>query len=281
MVWVLFFLLLCKGTLIGAPLEPAEMLLTRMIASLGPAKGVAVTQRWVRYGSFPGTPDTPFTVSVSLKFPDTIRSETVRSETVKSEWASPDGKRMGVINGRRREVFGADPSSHGDAWDATMTAWLPLAFRSGSLLAWHLQSRGVDLTVTSLGRLDDTLVIIIGARYPDDTIPQLWLNKSTYRPVRWLCRFDDAVFFDVRYGPWHQRETVWFPMDIAVTAPDGIRMSGTMDTIVVNPSFPDDFFDVDQLRRRRVSAGSDPLHGRDSNSEVKAIIDRFSRLYRP
>ena len=49
-----------------------------------------------------------------------------------------------------------------------------------------LQSLGVDTKVVALGRLDGRPAYIIGARIWEGNKPQVWLDKETILPVRWI-----------------------------------------------------------------------------------------------
>jgi hypothetical protein len=71
--------------------------------------------------------------------------------------------------------------------DLTATLFVPQG-RDLEDIAAHvlatLKAVGVDTSVVSFGRQDDTLAYIIGARSSEPDRPQVWLYKSTLQPMR-------------------------------------------------------------------------------------------------
>lgn len=65
----------------------------------------------------------------------------------------------------------------------------------GTRVLRGLQSVGIDTKVVNLGRLNDTICYIIGAHTWETDKPQVWLNKDTYAPVRFIVprKVDDKL----------------------------------------------------------------------------------------
>ncbi len=79
---------------------------------------------------------------------------------------------------------------------------------------------GVDVGVTSLGKMEDNIVYVIGAAYPDDSVSQLWVDKERLLPLRWINVFPAAQGtaeperLEFVYRNWQKVDGVWYPMEI-------------------------------------------------------------------
>jgi hypothetical protein len=93
-----------------------------------------------------------------------------------------------------------------------------MLFRSRQALVDRLWQLGVDVSVTSLGRFEGQAAFVIGGQYPDESVSQIWLNKETFRPMRWIIHDAGGDFgrepLEVRYLEWWKKENVWYPMRI-------------------------------------------------------------------
>lgn len=126
----------------------------------------------------------------------------------------------------RRDLFrfdsGAAPSAPPDRLRAAPFFELlgdsradPGGQRGQALLA----RMGVDTEVVSLDRFDGRPVYVLGAGPGDLGRPQLWIDKESYVPVRWLVPnraaggLDDVRLLGYRFpttGPWWpERMEVW------------------------------------------------------------------------
>ncbi len=61
-----------------------------------------------------------------------------------------------------------------------------LLYHSRETLHVKLNWLGVEVSLTSLGRFQDKIAFVIGAQYPEESRSQLWVDKETFRPIRWL-----------------------------------------------------------------------------------------------
>lgn len=98
-----------------------------------------------------------------------------------------------------------------------------LLYRSRHLLHLALIEQHVDVGVTSLGRWDDHIVVVIGARYPDESVSQLWVDKELFLPLRWIIvaadnsQDQEASRLEFIYRDWRKINKVWYPMQIETT----------------------------------------------------------------
>jgi hypothetical protein len=70
----------------------------------------------------------------------------------------------------------------------------------------------------SLGRLDETVVFVLGAHYPDESVSQLAIDKETFLPIRCCWWTTASTMTDWRleivYRNWQKVQSGWFPLQI-------------------------------------------------------------------
>ena len=129
-----------------------------------------------------------------------------------------------------------------------------LLFRSRVLLQERLATLGVNVGLTSLGRFEQAPVVILGAEYPDESLPQVWIDKQTFRPIRWLIPQTDAnentALFEIRYLQWQQFDGLWYPMQIQCFQDRQLIREMRVQTLAANEAISDDLFDIGYLRAR-------------------------------
>lgn len=92
-----------------------------------------------------------------------------------------------------------------------------LLYRSRPSLHKALLNHHVDVGVTSLGLWEKRIVFVIGARYPDESVSQLWVDKERFLPLRWLSIRSDAGSsepaerMEFIYRDWQKRNGTWYP----------------------------------------------------------------------
>ncbi len=157
-----------------------------------------------------------------------------------------------------------------------------LLFRSAEGLAARLGQSGVDLGTTSLGRLAGRIAWVVGARYPDESAPQLWVDRETWLPARWIVT---RAGLDVRYENWTDLgapgRPFLFPGRTAMFAGGRLIRERVLVAAQVDPPLPPDLFDVEAVQAR--CPAPDPPLPEDLDStleEVERILRDFRRLYR-
>ena len=128
-----------------------------------------------------------------------------------------------------------------------------LLFHSRVPLEERLSKTGVDPMVSSLGRFNGVSVYVVGAQYLDTSLPQVWLEKDSFRPLRLLIPETDGQggksILEFRYLQWQKNNKLWYPMLIQCFSNDRLIREIIVDEMIVNPLITDDRFDIDRLRR--------------------------------
>jgi hypothetical protein len=160
-----------------------------------------------------------------------------------------------------------------------------LLFRSRVLLQERLVDLGVDLKMTSLGRFEQRPVFILGAQYPDESLPQVWIEKETFRPIRWLIPQTDATgnnsLFEIRYLQWEQHEGMWYPMQIQCFQDQQLTREILVGQMAVNAVDSETIFDIEYLKMR-YALEEEPQHevpASETKDAIQKVIDDFKKRY--
>jgi len=153
-------------------------------------------------------------------------------------------------------------------------------YQSRDRLTERLQGIGIDITATSLGRYKESLYYIIGAQYPDESVPQIWLKKDSFLPVRWIIQSGNAesVRREVLFNNWRQYNNSWYPTEIQFVTDDQMSRKIEVTGLTVNPLFSDNFFDIEMFKQKKLpSSDVQSLH--QGKSEIAKEIEDFKKIF--
>ncbi|NOZ86672.1 MAG: hypothetical protein GXP49_10450 [Deltaproteobacteria bacterium] len=89
-------------------------------------------------------------------------------------------------------------------------------FRAGDLLLADLETAGVKTSVRGLTRFGEHIAIIIGAKEGEPTKPQLWIDKNSFLPLRYLSS-NGKDSLDVRFSEYRTiNRKKWLPGKIKI-----------------------------------------------------------------
>jgi outer membrane lipoprotein-sorting protein len=160
-----------------------------------------------------------------------------------------------------------------------------LLFKPGKLLQDKLSLLGVDVTVSSLGRFQGKPAYVLGAQYPDETTDQVWLDKDTFRPIRWIMTSKPGQSpknsLEIRYDQWQKVQNVWYPMRIELFMAGILVREIHVKNVKVNPSFSKKLFDIKHLKS--LYPQGPPAEEKQENkkelNDVQKAIEDFKKLY--
>jgi hypothetical protein len=248
-------------------------LLELMTQNLGKSKRLLISQKLILY--YDSLQDgLEFDETLKYIFPETFRSDII-SENVQRIHLLSKGEALTVIDGKAVAASETIYSRYKDIF----------LYNSRVLLEEKLFLHGVDVDVSSLGRFQGQPVYVVGAQYPDETVPQLWLTKDTFRPLRWIIigktAEDHEDTLEVRYLDWLPLNKRWYPMRIEFYRDDILVREIKVQNIDTKPIFPEDLFDIDHLKSiylpdasKRAEQGAE----KDLN-EVQRTIEEFKKIY--
>lgn len=250
-------------------------LLDLMIKKYGNAKKLLVSQNLIFYDNTKQMGAVKINETLSYVFPEEFRSDILSENTQKIHIVSKD-RTLTIIDGKIADDFQSVFDIYKDL----------ILYRSRILLQKRLGMLGVDGSISSLGRFRGKIAYIIGAQYPDESAPQVWIDKDTFRPIRWIIskkaesgRQDTTEF---RYVEWKMFANNWYPMRIEIYQNNTLLREIVVDNIDITPSFSEDFFNINKLQSTYMEAGQTKQKQRDPEelSEIQKTIEEFKKIYK-
>lgn len=265
--------LLSLHTVSEAYVPQGAHILDLMIEGFGKAKRLFVLQKLQFYSSGEDLPPVEIDETLRYDFPEAFRSD-IASKNAQRIHVLSRGTALTIVDGRLE----TDAETRFDLYKDV------LLLRSREMLGERLSRLGVDLRVSSLGRLEDRVVYVVGADYPDETVPQVWIDKETLKPVRWIITRtieDRPGFLEVRYLGWGKHGNTYYPRRVEYYQNNRLLRAMENSTIRVDPLFEAELFDIDHLRavnRPAPPVVPSPLEP-EKASETQKRIDEFRSLY--
>ena len=154
--------------------------------------------------------------------------------------------------------------------------------RSASMMQIRLDQWGVDTSITSLGRINGTPVYVLGGQYPDKSASQVWIDKNSLLPLRWLVAEKGAsgsrIHREIHFLNWEKSAGVWYPM--AVQFFQGRRLVREIQArqITSNGPIGEEWFDIEALRGR-FSPSRTPMDAETPIEEIRQTMKEFSRRF--
>lgn len=239
----------------GAYVLMGEHVLDLMVQALGKADTLEVTQTLTVYAAATATPlpTSALQETVRIRFPYDFRAD-ASGDGYQRQMLISGGTALMAVNG----VLQSGPLPRYARYNEI------LMVKPRPALADHLRMMGVDVTISSLGRLEDRYCYVVGARFPDETVAQLWVDKDTFHPLRLIlppaAMSSGEGPVEIRYRNWTFTEGVAHPMHVVMRQNHQIMQEIRVDRLQVNPVFTSDLFDVTALRQewsRPVATGDE------------------------
>lgn len=149
-------------------------------------------------------------------------------------------------------------------------------------LSQRMKELGVDVHVSSLGRLDKAICYVIGARYPDADVPQLWVDRETFLPVRFVpspADNDDGIFAEeIRFLRWRRFNGIRYPGEMVFFEKGSAVQQITVDSIEANPVFEPGTFDVQHLMSSLENKDKED-GDKNISDEIQQDIEQFKRIF--
>ena len=282
-----------------------------MIAKLGPAKSLFVSERLVYHrmaaavdeqglAAYNDTLPPANIAGSGSRAPNQLESlqegaemETIEFESslryifsyaFRSEARSADSERIFVAVGGRTLVI-SDGHTVPDAANRFDFFKDILLYRSREALAGRLLEMGVDVSIVSLGRFEEKIAFILGANYPDVTANQLWVDKDTLLPLRLLIggsySADASDEAEMRYLNWWKIGETHYPSKIEFYQNDQLVRERHAKHFEENANFPDELFNIEHLKTAYPQAPLQPIapNAVEEPSEIQKTIEDFKRIF--
>lgn len=220
-----------------------EHVLDRMVAALGSAERIAATQTVTLHAADPAlaTPTT-LTETARLRQSGDYRSD-ASGALHERRILLAAGAALMVMDGMLQNEGPPRYTRYHDI----------LIIRPRQALTEVLRRQGIDVAVSSLGRWEDDYCYVVGARFPDEAAPQLWVSKDTFLPVRLLLGPSSLQPgrgpVEIRYRNWTFVDGTAYPLHVTAFENHQIVQEIRVDRVEVNPVWPEALFDVGAFRR--------------------------------
>ena len=228
--------------------------------------------------------DQNVTVEEKLALEETLRF--IFSNAFRSDAKSFDSERIYVVSGDRSLtiVDGNIVPAAANRFDLYKDI---LLYRTREGLADRLWELGVDVSVSSLGRFEGEIKFVLGAVYPDESVSQIWIDRETFLPTRWIIRGDPRR---TTPGPMYSRcgilpggspAKVSYPSRIEFYQDGNLVRVNQVKSFREADIFSNDLFDIEHLRSIYPLAPEQPLVPGEPEepSEVQKTIDEFKRVF--
>ena len=258
-------------TAVDAYVLQGPHILELMVQNLGKAKRLLVSQRVIIHDNAVDGDRQEVKETVRYVFPETFRSD-VLSETTQRIYVFAKGVSLTVID-EKASIGGETRFDHYKDI---------LLFHSRIMLAEMLSASGIDVSISSLGRFQGKIAFVVGIEYPDETHSQVWIEKETFRPLRWILKSDSTEnssdTLEFRYQNWQEFDTTVYPMKIEFFQDGTLVRQIQVDTVAVDPIFSENLFNISYLQSRYLPKVPDKPEAEALN-EVQKAIDEFKKRY--
>ena len=212
-------------------------------------------------------------------FPNQFRSD-MQLENTHRIFVFSQGRALTVVDGAITPDRGGRYNRYKDIF----------LYNSRHLLHKALSTHGVDVGVTSLGRMEDRVVFVIGANYPDDSVSQVWVDKERFVPLRWInvISSEDTELeperFDFVYRNWQNVDGVWYPMQIDTFHNQVPIRQIRVSKVQANGVIPGELMNILHLETlyKQVEAPSSEDEAPASDmDEVQRTLEEFRKKFDP
>ncbi len=248
-------------------------ILELMIQKIGNPKRLHVEQKLLIHCSTLDiqTDVVELTETLSYAFPENFRSDILSEDTHKIHVVST-GESVTIMDKKISSTSETEYDYYKDI----------LLYRSRTLLNQRLLLIGVDTSVSSLGRFQGKIVYVIGANYPDDSVSQLWIEKDSFIPLRWIIinqtEGNGVESFELRYNNWRKSGRALYPMQIECFQGQNLVRSILVESIKPAPLFPENFFDIAYLKSIYPPLAPD-INEYNDLDEIQKTLEDFNKIF--
>ncbi len=209
---------------------------------------------------------------VNYQLPARFRSE-IQTESL---------SRICVVNGNKSLTL-VDGRIVSRRMDAVLRYKDLFCYHSRQALVDRLAYLGMNVPLSSYGRWKKEPVYVVGAKYPDASGTQLWVDKDTFLPVRWV--FQDLPAgqgpgkTEFQYEEWHHVKGSRYPRVIKVFRNERLTRKMEIHEIATNPEFPSDFFNLDYLAAGAGESGAAAESEAAPENEIDQQIREFREIF--
>jgi outer membrane lipoprotein-sorting protein len=208
--------------------------------------------------------------TVIYKFPNALHSEILMNDKQKLHVVSSKGVVTIVDN-----IVSDEPHTTFDLYKYLLLE------RDKTKITRRLSVSGINVNISSYGKFEKKAVYVVGAKYPDLSVPQLWLEINTFRPCRWIVT--PGVYgqsLEIVYRNWKEiTKDVWYPEKIEYIQDANVLVEINLKSLKIDPEVTKDLFDVTYYRQMYPTKTVYDSPYENDMDEVKKTIRDFQRTF--
>ncbi len=274
--FIAVLLLFCAVSATRGYVLPGPFLVDKLSRSMGTARTLLVNQRQVLFGLSEDGQGQEIPETLRYRFPLSLRSD-VTTAVAQRVFIQQGSRRVTILDGRVVD----DADNQLDLYRELLLG------RSRTLFRNRLLAAGVDISVSSLGHDGPVVVFVLGASFPDTTLPQLWIDKERFLPLRWILYPPAAASSGVqqiefRFQKWQQlAEGLWYPMRVECYQNQILVRQITVIDTRVNEHFEEALFSMEHFQPPAPRPLEKPAARNPSPEieEVQKTIEDFKKIY--
>jgi hypothetical protein len=160
-----------------------------------------------------------------------------------------------------------------------------------------LEAYGIDTTISSLGKFEKKVAYVVGAQYPNQDNSQLWIDKATLLPMRWILvifsqsdqnssdkvEVDSPVLdrLEFRFSLWQKFGKLNYPKRIDIFYNDILQREVRVNDVKVDLKLDEALMDIAKQRalypENKVNATDPQNDGYEINDEQENSIDDIQK----
>jgi hypothetical protein len=234
----------------------------------------------------PTEPPPVLTEALTYQLPGGFRAE-IRSEAIQRLYLEVDGEALLTMDGHLVPM--------GGGWFETFKDLFLFTRRLD--LHRQLALKGVDVAIATLGLWNERPVHVLGAYFPDAAPAQIWVDKETLLPVRWLWETvggglestsqGERRNFEIRYDRWQLFGKRRYPLRVQFFENHELVRTLVAEAVVVNAEVEAGSMDLEAVRRLALPPLGDPPPAGEENDpavdpaveEIHEAIDVFKKRF--
>lgn len=253
-----------------AYIMPAKQMIEKMIKYVGSTETLSAVHSFTLYNQQVDGQPLTLKESVIYRFPDAMHSEILMNDKQKLHVVSPKGSVTIIDN-----IVSEEPQTSFDLYKYLLLE------RSRTAITRRLNASGINSDISSYGKFEKRAVYVIGANFPDMSVPQLWLEINTFRPCRWIITPDTyQQSLEIVFKDWKEiSKDVWYPKTIKYIQNKNLLVEIQLKSLKIDPEITNDLFDVSYYRQMYPSAKVYDSPYETDMDEVQKIIRDFQRAF--
>jgi len=235
--------------------------------AMGTIATLKAEQKILVFPEVPTETPTVFDETAVYVMPQRFRSDIV-SDGLRRTHLEVAGGSLTVTDGRL--TGGVDPL---DQYQRILRS------RTRQQLMRTLAELGVEPAISSLGRVEQKVVYVVGANYPDESVPQLAVDQNTFLPVR-LLLVDGGRPLAIIYRNWQKLQHGWFPFQVDFFTGDRLVRQIRVTDVQLNPTIPASLMDPEALMATVTPAkGTTREQAQDAVDAAQEAVRDFEKKF--